>query len=101
MFLNSKPDLHLMDESAHCSTACVLKNQSSREIWKQTSNLCFMTYMPPDHLAVDQGSTYISQEMKANVEAAGVGPTQLPLLSVPSPVVLISRSSSSSLKMLR
>lgn len=80
MFIDSKPVINLVDESTHFTSACFLKNQCSSEIWKAITKLWFMTYMgPPDHLAVEQGSAYISKELKANIEASGINLEEAPI----------------------
>ena len=73
MFIENKPIIHLVDESTHFTAACFLKKQTTEEIWRSIRRLWIMTYMgPPDFLAVDQGSAYISKETKSNMEAAGI-----------------------------
>lgn len=73
MFINNRPVIHLVDEDTHFSLAAFLKSQSASEIWKAILRLWVHAYMgPPDHLAVDQGSAYVSREMKAALKSSGV-----------------------------
>ena len=71
--IQGKSVLHMVDLATHFSAASFLKSQSSSEVWKTRQSLWNLVYIgPPDHLSVDQGSNYISREMRANLEAAGV-----------------------------
>ena len=80
MYIDSKPVLHLVDESTHYVAACFLKSQSANDIWKAIMRLWILAYMgPPDYLYVDQGSSYISKEMRANAEAAGIELKEAPI----------------------
>ena len=80
MFINNKPILHMVDEATHFSAACFLRNQSTSEIWKCIRKLWILTYMgPPDFLTVDQGTAYVSKEMKNNIAAAGIVLEEAPI----------------------
>lgn len=91
MFLDSKPVLHMIDESTHFTAATFLRNQSTEEIFNNITRLWSMTYMgPPDFLAVDQGSAYISDEMKRNLEATGIQLEEAPIES-PGSIGIVER----------
>lgn len=80
MFIDRRPIIHLVDESTHFSAACFLRTQSAKETWKAILRLWVHTYLgPPDHLVVDQGSAYVSREMKAAVEASGIQLKEAPI----------------------
>lgn len=79
MFLKSIPVKHLVDESKHFMAACFLRNKSSSDICEPIKTLCIMTYMSPQkYLSVDQVTTDISQDMRSNVEAAGITLVEAP-----------------------
>ena len=91
MFIENRPVIHLVDESTHFTAAAFLTNQSSLEIWKAISRLWINTYIgPPDYLKVDQGSNYISNEMKANLSAAGITLEEAPI-ETPGSIGIVER----------
>ena len=80
MFIESRAVLHMVDEATHFMAACFLRSQSASDIWKAIVRLWILTYMgPPNYLAIDQGSSYISKEMKSNAEAAGISMIEAPI----------------------
>lgn len=76
MFLDGKPVLHMVDESTHYTAAAFLKNQAAAKIWRMIERQWTLVYLgPPDFLAIDQGSSYmsyISREMRENLAASGL-----------------------------
>lgn len=65
MFLQLLPVLHLVDEATYFTAASFLPNHTSTEIWRTIFRLFINAYMfPPYFLAVDQGSNYVSKEMR-------------------------------------
>lgn len=73
MFIRGKPVLHMVDLATHFCAAAFLKNQSTNSIWKTIQGLWNLVYVgPPDHLSVDQGTKYVSKEMRENLAAEGV-----------------------------
>ena len=91
MFINSRPVLHMVDESTHYQAASFLKSQSTSEIWKSIQRLWILTYLgPPDYLSVDQGTAYISAEMKANLSASGITLNEAPIEN-PGSIGLVER----------
>lgn len=91
MFIQSRPVLHLVDEGTHFTSAAFLKNQSTAEIWKTICRLWIHTYNgPPDFLAVDQGSAYISKEMKSKAAAAGITMEEAPI-ETPGSIGIVER----------
>lgn len=72
--------LHLVYEGTHYMASCFLKSQSARYIWKEIMKLWILAYMgPPGHLAIDQGSNYISKEFRDNATAAGISIMEAPI----------------------
>lgn len=62
----------MVDESTHFSATSFLKSQITDDTWKSISRLLSHTNMwTPFFLAVDQGSDYISKEMRANSAQQG------------------------------
>lgn len=91
MFINSRPVLHLVDESTHFTSACFLKSQTAEQVWKAIMKLWILTYMgPPDHLSIDQGSNYISKEFEDNATAAGITILKAPIEN-PGTIGLVER----------
>lgn len=73
MFLHSKPVLHMVYMATHFCAACFHRNQSAAAIWTSIHTPWTLVYIgPPDHLTVDQGSSYVSREIRAILEADGV-----------------------------
>lgn len=71
---------HIVDESTHFQAADFLKSQSTAELWKAILSLWVYTYLgPPDYLAVDQGSSYISSEFKTKAAAEGIVLKEAPI----------------------
>lgn len=82
MFLEGRSVLHIVDEATHFAVATFLKTQTTDEIWKAITLLWMHTYMgPPDFLAVDQVSAYVSSKFKANGAAAGISLKEAPIES--------------------
>lgn len=64
MLINGKPTLHMVDEVNHFSPASFLRYKSEEEIWRNICRICSMTSVgPPYYLVVDQGSSYVPDEM--------------------------------------
>lgn len=73
MFLLVKPVLHMIDMATHFSAATLLRSQSAKEIWPTIQSLWSLVYIgPPDHLTVDQGTSYVRKEMRSNLDTARV-----------------------------
>lgn len=71
--MESRSVIHLVDEATYFSAATFLQNQTTSEIGKTITRLWIHSYMgPPYYLVVDQGSSYITKEIKSNLEASGV-----------------------------
>lgn len=80
MFLLGRPVHHIIDMATHFCAAPFLKSQSAREIWTKIQLLWTLVYSgPSDHLSVDQGSSFISREMRANLESDGVTLHEAPI----------------------
>lgn len=80
MFINGKPVLHMVDQATHFSAATFLKNQSSAEVWKAIQHLWNLVYLgPPDTIKVDQGSNYISRELRGELNANGIALEEAPI----------------------
>lgn len=80
MFINSRPVIHLVDEGTHFAATCFLRSQSATDTWKAILRLWVHTYLgPPDFLAVDQGSAYVSREMKMAMDASGIRVEEAPV----------------------
>ena len=91
MFIEGRPVIHIVDECTHFTAASFLKSQSASEIWKSILMLWTHTYMgPPDFLAVDQGSAYISEEFKRNAAADGIIMEEAPIES-PGSIGIVER----------
>lgn len=64
------------------SAADFLRDRSASEIWKTIPPIWTLICTgPPDYLLVDQGSAYISEQMKQNLEASCIIPLQAPVES--------------------
>lgn len=73
MFIRSKPVLHTVYVATQSSAACFPRSQSSHDIWKVIlTNWTYVYAGPPDYAQVDQGISYISKEMSANIDQYGV-----------------------------
>lgn len=73
MFLLGNKVLHIVDIATNFCAAYLLRLKTTDQIWRTAQNLWTMAYIgPSDYLSVDKGSSYISQEMKENVEASGM-----------------------------
>lgn len=91
MFINSRPVVHIVDEATHFTAAAFLKTQTTAELWRTICNLWCNVYMgPPDFLSVDQGTPYVSKEMKENLSAAGVTLDEAPV-ETPGAIGLVER----------
>lgn len=55
MLIGGRPVIHMVDQDTNFSAAAFLKNQTSREIWKEIKGIWCLVYMGPDLLMVDQG----------------------------------------------
>lgn len=63
----------MVDMATHFTGACFLSSQNAAHIWTAIQNMWTLVYaVPPDHLTVYQGSSYVSHEMRSNLEADGV-----------------------------
>lgn len=74
MFIGGKPVVHMVDEP----------RTTRPHPFSETSilvkfGIIYEIYGPPDYLVVDQGSAYVSAEMKATFEADGVKMRQAPI----------------------
>lgn len=80
MFIEGRPVLHMVDERSHFQAAGFLRMQSTANIWKGIQKLWIFTYLgPPDFLALDQGSAYVSKYMKSIMAAAGISLEEAPI----------------------
>lgn len=91
MFIRSKAVLHMVDVATHFSAACFLRSQSSEDIWKAIlANWIYSYAGPPDIFHVDQGSAYISKEMRSNMETYGVRIREAPI-ETPGSIGIVER----------
>lgn len=91
MFIRVKPVIHKVYEATYFSAAAFLRSQTAKEVWKAIQNIWVLVYMgPPDYLVVDQGSNYISSELKLNAEAEGVRIDEAPI-EIPGAVGTVER----------
>ena len=82
MYINNKPILHVVDEATHFSSAQWLRKVSSSEVWKALLRCWCNVYLgPPDHLRIDQGSQFTSDEFKSLSESAGISILEAPVES--------------------
>lgn len=80
MFTNARPVMHLIYEATHFTSDALLRSQSSSDIWNSILRLWIFVYMgPPYFLAVDQGSAYVSKEMKEALGDSGVTLDEAPI----------------------
>lgn len=71
IFIDRKPVLNIVDLATHFCADGFLRAQKTKEIWRQIQQLWSLTYAgPPDYLFIDQGSAYVSAEMRKTVSAA-------------------------------
>lgn len=79
-FIRSKPVLHMVDVATHFSAATFLRSQSAAEIWNAVlANWVYVYAGPLDVMHVDQGSSYISNEMRGNLGGSGVKIIEAPI----------------------
>lgn len=72
--------VHMVDEGTHYTTAALLRNQSTAEIWETICRISSLTCVfPPNSLVVDQVSSYVSAEFKTKLESDGVQLRQAPI----------------------
>lgn len=70
----------MIDIATNFSAATLLKSKSSADIWKAIKSMWAMTYFgQPDYIQEDQGSNYVSREMKGNLSASGLSLKEVPL----------------------
>lgn len=82
MYIQSKPVLHIVDETTHFASGTWLRRVSSADLWKAFTRAWSHMYMgPPDYLRVDQGSQFVSKEFKSSVEFAGIKLLEAPIES--------------------
>lgn len=80
MFIHNRPVCHLVDQATHFSAATFLRNQTTKTIWDCISKMWMRVYLgPPDFLSVDQGSSYVSKQMKSNCQAEGITLREAPI----------------------
>lgn len=80
MFLKTRPVMHLNDEPTHFSAASFMKTQSATDTWKAILRLWLDAYMgPPDAFYVEQGSAYVSREVKSAITASGITIDEAPI----------------------
>lgn len=91
MLIENRPVLHMVGEATHFFGAAFLRNQSTAEIWATNQRIWSLLYLgPPDFLTVDQGSAYVSVEMRRNLAAVGVVLREAPVES-PEPIEVVER----------
>lgn len=91
MFIEGRAVLHIIDEATHFTAATFLRKQTAAEIWTCITTLWMHTYMgPPDFLAVDQGSAYVSAEFKSKAVAYGITMEEAPIES-PGTIGIVER----------
>lgn len=72
MFLDGRPVIHLVDLETQFFAAAFIKSQSTDEIWRRIQRFWTLVYMgPSEFLEVDQGTLYVSRDMKINLSASG------------------------------
>lgn len=80
MFIENRPNIHLVYGSTHFTADAFFRNQTTTEIWKPCFVCEIMRIMtPPDFLAVDQVSVHILREMKETLAASGVTIDKAPI----------------------
>lgn len=68
MFLDGRPEFHIVDDATHFTLARYVRRQSSASIWRAIHQIWILTYMgPTEEIAGDQGSPYVSNDMKNNM----------------------------------
>lgn len=82
MFISKKPILHVVDEATHFMGAQFLKSHSSADVWKALLRCWSRLYLgPPDHLRIDQGSNFVSQEFLDCATTEGIIVLEAPIES--------------------
>ncbi len=73
MYLNGKPVLHIVDEGTRYQAGKWLQNISAKHTW-DTLRMCWIdTYLgPPDNIAHDAGTNFISKEFRQYANAMGI-----------------------------
>lgn len=67
-----KYGLHTVDVATHFCAASFSRSQSAAEIWRTIQAMWTLVYIgPPGFFSVDPGTSYISREMRDNLESEG------------------------------
>lgn len=70
----------MVDKGTHYTAEKLLKSQSAKEIWNAIQRMWVMVYLgPPEFLTVDQGSYYVSNEMRTNCGSQGIMLREAPI----------------------
>lgn len=73
MFIHRKPVPHMVVVATNLKATTFLKYQSSKDICKSVLDYWIYLHVgTPEVIHVDQGSAYISTEMKVNIQIYGV-----------------------------
>lgn len=80
ILLQNRPVLHMVHNTTQFCSAALLQSQSTQKIWKIILSQWISVYSgPPDYLAVDQGSGFISRKIHQNTEDAGIKQREAPI----------------------
>ena len=91
MWIMGKPVVHMVDVATHFTAARFIRKQSSAEVWKAIRRMWTLLYCgPPDYLAVDQGSNYISSEFKDAARQDGIKIREAPI-ETPGSIGIVER----------
>lgn len=72
-FLLGNPVLLMVYMATHFTATCFLPSQIEVEICAAIEILCTLVYVgPPEHLTLQQGTSYIRRDMRSNLGADGL-----------------------------
>lgn len=83
MFLIGQPVLHIIGMGTVLCASSFLRSQSGKEIYSMIASVRLLVYIgAPDDVLAEKGSSYVSPEMRSNLEATWVN---LPEIAVENP----------------
>src|ERR1700721_4346368 len=80
IYLDSKPVLHVIDESTAFQAAKFLKDMSAKSTW-DTLRICWIDVYqgPPDIIVSDAGKNFASEEFRQHATSMGISVKEVPV----------------------